>query len=139
MRSGWRSGRAANRRGFGEIARRPFEFDRHDVELSGSGFGDLVDGRAACGEIRHHLRGDGLRIGRDAARGDTVIAGKHGDGDALQPRRLAALPLRQPDREFFEAAEAARRLCQILLPLRGHVSESLVAAGQVATEGADVV
>jgi hypothetical protein len=47
--------------------------------------------------------------------------------------------LRQPDREFFEPAEAARRLCQILLPLGGHGSESLIAAGQVATEGADVV
>jgi hypothetical protein len=68
-----------------------------------------------------------------------VIAGEHGDGDALQKRLLAALPLRQPDREFFEPAEAARRLCQILLAVRGHVSESLIAAGQVATEGADVV
>ena len=129
----------AHRRGLGEIARRTFEFDRHDAKLGGSGLGDLVDGRTACGKIRHHLRGDGLRIGRDAARGDAVIAGEDGDGDALQKRLLAALPLRQPDREFFEAAEAARRLCQILLPLCGHVSESPIAAGQVATEGADVV
>ena len=102
-------------------------------------FGDLVDGRAAGGKIRHHLRGDGRRIGRDAARGDAMIAGEHGDGDAIEPRRFAALPLRQPDREFFEPAEAARRLCQILLALRGACRRIAVAAGQVATEGADVV
>ena len=101
--------------------------------------GELVDGCAAGGEIGHHLRGDRCRIGGHAARGDAVIAGEHGDGDAIQPRLLAALPLRQPDREFFETAEAARRLCQILLPLRGDVGESPIAAGQVATEGADVV
>jgi hypothetical protein len=47
--------------------------------------------------------------------------------------------LRQPYREFFEAAEASRRLCQILLPPGGDVSESPIAAGQVTTEGADVV
>ena len=134
-----RNSSTLHRRGFGEIARRPFEFDRHHAQLGGSGFCDLADGRAAGGEIRHHLRGDRRRIGRDAARGDAVIAGEHGDGDALQTRLLAALPSREPDREFFEAAEAARRLCQILLAVCGHVSESLIAAGQVATEGADVV
>jgi hypothetical protein len=68
-----------------------------------------------------------------------VIAGKHGNGDALQPRYLSALPLREPDREFLEAAEAARRFCQILLAVCGHVRESPIAAGQVATEGANVV
>ena len=77
-----------HRRGFGEIARRPLELDRHHAQFGGSGFGDLVDGRAACGKIRHHLRGDGRRIGRDAARGDAVIAGEHGDGDAIQPRQF---------------------------------------------------
>ncbi len=86
--------------------------------------GDLVDGRAAGGKIRHHLRGDGLRIGRHAARGDAVIAGEHRDRDAIEPRRFASLPLRQPDREFFEAAEASRRLGQILLPARGGIRES---------------
>jgi hypothetical protein len=54
-------------------------------------------------------------------------------------RGFSRLPLRQPYCEFFEAAEAARRLCQILLPLGGHGGESRIAAGQVATEGADVV
>ena len=109
------------------------------MELSCRGFGDLVDGSAAGSKVRHHLRGDSLRIGGDAARSDAVIAGEHGDRDAIEPRIFARLPLRQPDREFFEAAEAARRFCQILLALCGHIGESLFAAGQVATEGADVV
>jgi hypothetical protein len=63
---------------------------------------------------RRHLGG----IGRDAARGDTVIAGEHRDHNAIEPRLLAALPARQPDRKLFETAEAARWLCQHLLPGR---------------------
>jgi hypothetical protein len=47
--------------------------------------------------------------------------------------------LRQPDREVFEAAEAARRLCQILLPPRGDLGGGPIAAGQVATEASDIV
>jgi hypothetical protein len=52
---------------------------------------------------------------------------------------LASLPLRQPDREFFEAAKASRWLGQMLLPACGGIRKSPLAAGQVAAEGADVV
>ncbi len=80
--------------------------------------GDLVDGRTADCEIRHHLCGDRLRIGRDAARRDAMIAGKDRNGDALEPRNFAALPARQPYGKLFETAKASRRLCQRLLPAR---------------------
>ena len=119
-----------HRRGFREIARRPVEFDRHHAQLGAGQFGDLVDGRAACGKIRHHLRGDGRRKGRDAARGDAVIAGEHRDRDAIEPRQFAPLPFRQPDRQFFETAEAARRLCQVLLPPCGEFSDRRSPSGR---------
>ena len=68
-----------------------------------------------------------------------MVAGEHRNRDAIEPGLLASLPLRQPDREFFEAAEASRRFGQVLLPVRGGISESSIPGGQVATEGADVV
>ena len=38
-----------------------------------------VDRRTAGGEVRDHLRGDLLRIGADAFRGDAVVAGRDDD------------------------------------------------------------
>jgi hypothetical protein len=68
-----------------------------------------------------------------------MIAGKDCYRDMIEPRNFAALPARQPDRDLFEAAEASRRLCQPLLPLRGGIRCVGVAGGQVATEAADIV
>ena len=65
-------------------------------------------------KILHHLRGDRLRIGRDAAHCHAMIAGKHRDGDAIQLWNLAALPARQPGCQLFEAAKTSRRFCQRL-------------------------
>jgi hypothetical protein len=101
--------------------------------------GDLVDGRAAACEIRHHLCGDRLRIGRDAARRHAMIAGKDRDGDALEFWNFAALPARQPYGKLFKAAKTFRRFCQCLLAESGGVGRGGVAIGQIATEGADIV
>ena len=128
-----------HRRRDGEIAGRPFQFDRHHAQFGAAEAGDLVDGRAAAGEIRHHLRGDRLRIGGDAARRDAVIAGKNRDRDLLEPWHFAPLPARQPYRKLFETAETSRRFGQRLLPKGGGRSGVPVAGGQVATERADFV
>ncbi len=122
-----------------EIARRPFEFERNHVEFGAGQRGELVDGGAAGSKIRHHLRGDLRRIGRDAARGDAVITGEHRDRDPLQSRRGVLLPSRPPDRQFFEAAEAARRLGQVLLPPGCGAGGVRIARGQSATELAYVI
>ena len=45
---------------------------------------ELIDGGAAGGEIRHHLRRHLGRIGRDAVRRHAVIAGEHQDLDLLE-------------------------------------------------------
>ncbi len=68
-----------------------------------------------------------------------MIAGKDRDRDAIEARKLAALPARQPNRQLFETAETSRRLCQHLLPLRGGLGRAGVAGGQVATKAADIV
>ena len=73
---------------------------------------ELVDRGAARGKIRHHLRGDRGRKGRNALHGDAVVAGEHQHLDPVEPGRIAALPLRQPRDDLFEPAEAARRLGQ---------------------------
>ncbi len=122
-----------------EVAGRAVEFNSHHPQIGAGQPRDLVDRRAAAGKIRHHLFGDGLRIGRDAARGHAVIAGKDRYRDAIKPRNFAALPVRQPCCQLFETAETSRRFCQRLLPQRGGVGRAGVAAGQIATESADIV
>jgi hypothetical protein len=95
-----------------EIARGPIQRERHDAQVCARGLRQLIDGRAADGEVCHHLRRYLGRIGRDAVPGDAVIAGKDKNFHLLQPRRYAALPMREPADEFFKTAQAARRLGQ---------------------------
>ena len=100
---------------------------------------ELIDGGAAGREIRHHLRGDLGRIGRDALRGDAVIAGKHQDLDIAEPRRVAPLPQRQPRHDLFEAAEALRRLGELGFA-GGHLcGRFLMPAGKIETGRAQFV
>ena len=123
----------------GKIAGRPIELDRHHPQVGDREPRQLVDRSASGRKILHHLCGHGLRKRRDAACDDAVIAGKHGDRRPLDARHGPALPMRHPRRELLQPAEASRRLCQMLLPLRGRAGCARIALGQVATEGADVV
>ena len=66
------------------------EIERNDPQLGAGDPRELVDGGAAGGEIRHHLRGDLGRIGRDALRRHAVIAGEHQDLDIGETRRALA-------------------------------------------------
>jgi hypothetical protein len=75
--------------------------------------GELIDGGAPVLEVLHHLLGDCGRIGRDAARGDAMGAGKHRDARPLDPRLGAALPAGQPFGDLLQAAQRARRLGQL--------------------------
>ena len=58
--------RFVERRACGEIGRRLVERQRNDAQAGAGGAGELVDGGAAGGKIRHHLHRDLGRIGRDA-------------------------------------------------------------------------
>ena len=97
---------------------------------------ELVDGGAAGRKIRHHLRGDGGRIGRDAVRGDAMIAGEHQDVDAVEPRRVAgpaSAPARPP---APPAGRGCRRLGQARPGGRCGRLGARVAGRQVPTGGA---
>ncbi|GCC47863.1 hypothetical protein chiPu_0031946, partial [Chiloscyllium punctatum] len=93
---------AIHRRRHREIAGRPREFERLDAQFGAGELGDLVDRGTACGEVRHHLRGDLGGKGRDAALGDAMIAGEHGDRHVVEPGEFAPLPARQPDRDLLQ-------------------------------------
>ena len=117
----------------GEIRRGMIEVERDDAELGARKLRELIDGGAAGGEIGDHLRGDLGRIGGDALRGDAVIAGEHQDLDSAEPRRVLALPKRQPLHGRFEPAEAPGRLGERRFP-GGHGGGYLaVAAGKIET------
>ncbi len=80
------------------------EVERDHAELGTRKLRELVDGGSARRKVCHHLRGDLGRIGRDALRGDAMIAGKYQDLDIAKPRRAASLPQREPRHRLFEAA-----------------------------------
>ena len=114
------------------------ERERNDAQCGAGGARELIDGGAACGEIRHHLRGHLGRIGRDALSGDAVIAGEHEDLDALEPRRRVTLPVREPGDEILQPAEAPWRLGQRGLALRHGGARGRMPARQVEADGAQV-
>ena len=120
----------------GEVGGRRFERQRNDAQFGAGAPRQLVDRGAAGGEIRHHLRGDLGRIGRDAVLGHAVIAGKDQDFDAVEPRRRVALPMRQPGDEVFEPAEALRRLGQHRFALGDGGAGGGMPARQVETDRA---
>ena len=128
----------AERRAFGEVGGRLVERQRNDAERRAGGAGELVDGGAACGEIRHHLHGDLGGIGGDALPGDAVIAGKDQHSRAIEPRRRVALPVREPGDEILEPAEAPRRLGQRILALGDGGAGGRMAARQIEADGAQV-
>ena len=68
-----------------------------------------VDRGTARGEVEHHLRRDLLRIGGDALRGDTMVAGRHHDS-RLERQRHGAADRGDPAAELLEPPEAAARL-----------------------------
>ena len=123
----------------GEVAGRADKFDRDHAQIGARQAGDLIDSGTASREIRNHLLCDSLRIGRDPARRHSMVSGKHRDSDAFELWNFAALPARQPYRQFFEQPKTARRLRQDLLTQGGVLGGADVAPRQVATEGADVV
>jgi hypothetical protein len=98
----------------------------------------LVDGGAACGKIRHHLRGHFRRIGRHVLPGHAVIAGEHEDFHALQARRRSALPVREPGGKVFEPAKATRRLGQHRFARRHRRARGMMTRRQVEAKFAQL-
>ena len=114
-----------------EVAGRPFDLQRHHRKLGSGDAGELVDRRAAGGEIRHHLVRHLGREGRHALRGDAVRSGEHHHLHLVELRHGAALPARQPGGDLLETPEAALRLGQRVLAGERGLGRRLVAGPEV--------
>ena len=110
-----RAGPFVERRLTGDVAGRPLERQLEHAQRNVEGLADLIDRRAAGGEIGDHRLGDRGRIGRDAVGDDAVIAGEDGDQRRIDMGR-AALPAGEPFGDVLQPAERADGLGQLGLP-----------------------
>jgi hypothetical protein len=131
--------RLGHRRGLDDIGGRLVEVHLVDAEIGVDRLAELVHRGAAGDEVLHHLRRHRGRIGRDAAGGDPVIAGEDGGARVVDPRRMAALPGREPLRQLLEPAEGAAGLRQLRLAQRGGGAGLEIGAGQMSHQRADFV
>jgi hypothetical protein len=95
-----------------EVAGGAIEIERAHLQLHAEGLAELIHRGTSGVEVLDHLRGDRGRVGRHAVRDDAVVGGEDARGNALQPRRMAALPGGEPFRKLFQAAERPVRLGQ---------------------------
>ena len=121
-----------------EVGGRLLQRQRHDAKLGVAHARKLIDGRAAGGEICHHLRRDLGRIGGDALRRHAVIAGKDQDLDAVEAWRIAALPQAEPTHRLLQTPQASGRLGQPRLAARHGFGHIFMALGKIETGGAQV-
>ena len=125
----------AHRRRCGEISRRLVERQRQHAQLRICDPGQLIDGRAACREIRNHLHGDRSGIRGNALGRDAVVSGEHQDIYALETRRTSALPARKPCDRLLEAAQTAGRLGERFIARRNRHGSRCIARRNVAACG----
>ena len=124
---------------FGDIRRRHLERQLVDLQAQPETLAELVDGRAAGAEIRHHLRGDALGKGGDAAGDDPVVGSEDGDERIPHRRVGAALPSGQPFDEGLEPAEAPGRLRQRRVARADCPDRGRVRRRELSYQVADVV
>ena len=105
------------RRPFGDVAGRLFEREFEHAQRNVERLADLVDRRAAGGEVGDHRLRHRLRERRDALGDDAVIAGEYCDQRRIGVRPGRPLPAGEPFGDLFEAPERACRLRQLRLAL----------------------
>ena len=129
----------AHRRLDDDVAGRRVEVHLIDLETDVEDAAELVDRGAAGDEVLHHLRGHRGRIGRNAARGDAVIAGEDQGARMVEPRRVPRLPGGEPDRQLLEPAESAGGLGQLRLAGRRRGAGLEIGARQMGQQRADLI
>jgi len=67
--------------------------------------GDLVDSRTTCREVRDHLPGDVLRVGRDTLSDDPVVARHQKDALRANRREHSSLDARDLRADRLHAAK----------------------------------
>ena len=126
-------------RRLGDVVGRIVEGELEHLQADVEGGADLVDRRAAGGEILEHGAGDGRRIGRDALGDDAMVAGENRDERPLDHRHRLVLPDREPFDDLLEAAEAAGGLRQLRVAGAHRIAGAGRCLGHKAEEIADVV
>jgi hypothetical protein len=109
-----------------------------DVQLCAKGLGQLVDRRAAMGEVRHHLHRDLSREGRDTARRNPMIPGENHDLRRIGMGLFRALPAGHPDRQTLQPAKGTGGLGQLPVPRLGSGDGQGIGPRKIGKAGADV-
>ena len=99
-----------HRRSLREVLRRVLQRQFEHFQADAEALADLIDRRAAGGEIIEHLLGDAGRKGGDALRHDAVIGGEHRDDGHLDGRLRPALPRGEPLHDLLQPPQRAGRL-----------------------------
>jgi hypothetical protein len=68
-----------------------------------------------------------------------MIAGEHRDDRPIENGHLAALPMRHPRRQLFEAAETSCGFGQVRLARASGIGRAFVAARQIPAERSNIV
>ena len=103
------------------------------------GNAELVDRRAAGGEIFHHLTGDVLWKSGNPAIGNTVIGRKNGDKRPPHIRPRICLPGGKPFHQLFHPAKASGRLGQLRIAGTNGGNGVGVRTGQRFHQCADII
>ena len=83
--------------------RRHADIDGADVKSDGAS--KHVHGRAASGEVGHHLGGDVLWVGAYALRGNAMVGREYCDDTTVDRRPIGPLHAGDLLREQFQTAE----------------------------------
>src|SRR5919201_135746 len=122
-----------------EVCRGFIERERNDAQVCADGSSELIDGRAAGGEIRHHLGSDLGVIGGHALFCHAVVARKHENFDPIEAWHAALLPLRKPHDDVFEPPEAAGWLGELALTLGCRRRSFGICGRQIQTGRAKII
>jgi hypothetical protein len=95
-----------------EIGNRPVKLQRMHFHPRPEGAGKLVDRRATCPEVCHHLHRHLCRKGGHPPRRDAMVAGEDQHQRMLDARLRPALPAGNPQCHLLQPAKRACGFCQ---------------------------
>lgn len=123
---------------FCDVARRIVERQVEDLQAEIVGDTDLVDRRAAGGKVLDHLLGDCWRKRRNSLFRHTVIAREDRDQRPIDSGHPAR-PGGQPEGDFLDAPERARRLRQLRVTLACGHQRPGIRPRQIAQQRTEIV
>ena len=122
-----------------DVAGRLLEREFEDFQRNVEGLADLVDRRAAAGEIGDHRLRHRWRKRRNALGGDAVVAGENRDQRRFDMRRAA--PCQAASHSAISSRRPSEPAGLVKFASRARTAASAAASGlgHRADEGADIV